>query len=176
MKKRFISILFLLFCPAANAETFSKIKAVTERAAIECYSDIGEYSISQIETAINKARYSDHTFDDYDKFLINQVVSNEENKNKAKKAWLKTQKGKKAVSIAKLYFNNECLINQKNAKEMSLILKPLITDQQNLTTNISNNKKLQKNNNSSWKDDVKEILEIGELVLRTVNLLSGFGF
>ena len=62
MRKKFISILFLLFCPAANAETFSKIKAVTERAAIECYSDIGEYSISQIETAINKARYNDHSF------------------------------------------------------------------------------------------------------------------
>lgn len=119
MRKKFISILFLLFCPAANAETFSKIKAVTERAAIECYSDIGEYSISQIETAINKARYNDHSFNDYDKFLISQIVSAEENKKEAKNKWLKSQKGKKAVLIAKVYFDNECLIDQINAREMA---------------------------------------------------------
>ena len=176
MRKRFISILFLLFCPAANAETFSKIKAVTERAAIECYSDIGEYSISQIETAINKARYNDHSFDDYDKFLISQIVSAEENKKEAKNKWLKSQKGKKAVLIAKVYFDNECLIDQINAREMAKTLDPLINDQQTLINTKISNEKDKKPNKPRWEDQAKEIIETGEWILRGLNLLRGLYF
>ena len=36
--------------------------------------------------------------------------------NKAQDNWLKTYEGRKAVSIAKLYFDEECLIDETNVR------------------------------------------------------------
>ena len=61
---------------------------------------IGE---TKIETAINKSRYKNHSFGDYDKFIMTQIMTKENlGNNNSKDNWLKTSEGRKAVSIAKL--------------------------------------------------------------------------
>ena len=94
---------------------FQYYEKITEKAITECFYDSGEFTTLEIETAINKSRYKNHSFGDYDKFIMTQIMTKENlGNNNSQDNWLKTSEGRKAVSIAKLYFDDECLIDEAN--------------------------------------------------------------
>ena len=78
--------------------------------------------------------------------------------------------------IAKVYFDNECLIDQINAREMAKTLDPLINDQQTLINTKISNEKDKNPSKPRWEDQAKEIIETGEWILRGLNLLRGLYF
>ena len=71
MKKLKFTLFLLIFCPSVNAESFTRLDAIAEKAITECFYDSGEFTILEIETAINKSRDKNHSFGDYDKFIMN---------------------------------------------------------------------------------------------------------
>ena len=93
-------------------------------------------------------------------------------KRKAKNKWLKTQKGKKAVSIAKLYFDDECLIDEANVKSMLTVLRPFVDKPKKISSSSSSY-----NSSSNEKTNVESCnldcwLSRGEKIARYINVFN----
>ena len=173
MKKLTFTLLLLFFCPSVNAESFPRLDAITEKAITECFYDSGEFTILEIETAINKSRSKSHSFGDYDKFIMNQIMTKEnQGNNNSQDNWLKTSEGRKAVSIAKLYFDDECLIDEANVKNMLTVLRPFVDKPQKINSSASSYDNSSNNDTNIDSCDVDCWLGIGEKVVRYINIFN----
>ena len=173
MKKYAFTLLLLFFCPSVNAESFSRLDSIAEKAISECFYESGEFTILEIETAINNARYKNHSFGDYDKFIMNQIMTREDLvNNTAEDNWLKTYEGRKAVSIAKLYFDDECLIDESNLRSMLTVLRPFVDKPKQLS---SSSNSYGSSSNEETKIDSCNLdcwLGRGEKIVRYINLFN----
>ena len=173
MKKLTFTLLLLFFCPSVNAESFPRLDAITEKAITECFYDSGEFTILEIETAINKSRYKNHSFGDYDKFIMNQIMTKENlGNNNSQDNWLKTSEGRKAVSIAKLYFDDECLIDEANVRSMLTVLRPFVDKPKKISSSS-----ISYSNSSNEKTNIESCnldcwLSRGEKIARYINVFN----
>ena len=173
MKKLIFTLLPLFFCPSVNAESFTLLDAITEKAITECFYDSGEFTILEIETAVNKSRYKNHSFGDYDKFIMTHIMTKENlGNNNSQDNWLKTSEGKKAVAIAKLYFDDECLIDEANVKSMLTVLSPFVDKPKKISSSSSsyNSSSNEKTNIESCNLDCW--LSRGEKIARYINVFN----
>ena len=173
MRKFTSTFLLLFFCPLVNAESFSRLDAIAEKAISECFYDSGEFTILEIETAINKSRDNNHSFSDYDKFIMNQIMTKDDLvNNNAQANWLKTNEGKRAVSIAKLYFDDECLIDEANVKNMLTVLRPFVDKPKKINSSAISHDNSSNNDTNIDSCDVDCWLGIGEKVVRYINIFN----
>ena len=173
MKKITFTLLLLLFYPAVNAESFPRLDAISEKAISECFYDSGEFTILEIENAINKSRYKNHSFGDYDKFIMNQIMTKENLvNNKPHDNWLKTSEGRKAVSIAKLYFDEECLIDETNVRRMLTVLRPFVDKPKKLSSSNSSYESSSNEKTNIESCDIDCWLSRGEKIARYINVFN----
>ena len=177
MRKFTSTFLLLFFCPLVNAESFSRLDAIAEKAISECFYDSGEFTILEIETAINKSRDNNHSFGDYDKFIMNQIMTKDDLvNNNAQANWIKTNEGKKAVSIAKLYFDDECLIDEANVRRMLTVLRPFVDKPKKISSSGSSY-----SSSSNEKTNIESCildcwLSRGEKIARYINVFNTISY
>ena len=173
MKKLTFTLLLLFFCPSVNAESFPRLDAITEKAITECFYDSGEFTILEIETAINKSRSKNHSFGDYDKFIMTQIMTKENlGNNNSQDNWLKTSEGRKAVSIAKLYFDDECLIDEANVKSMLTVLRPFVDKPKKISSSSSSYNSSSNENTNIESCNLDCWLSRGEKIARYLNVFN----
>ena len=173
MRKFTSTFLLLFFCPLVNAESFSRLDAIAEKAISECFYDSGEFTILEIETAISKTRDNNHSFGDYDKFIMNQIMTKDDLvNNNAQANWIKTNEGKKAVSIAKLYFDNECLIDEANVRGMLTVLRPFVDKPKKISSSSSSYSSSSNEKTNIESCNLDCWLSRGEKIARYINVFN----
>ena len=173
MKKLTFTLFLLIFCPSVNAESFTRLDAIAEKAITECFYDSGEFTILEIETAVNKSRYKNHSFGDYDKFIMTHIMTKENlGNNNSQDNWLKTSEGRKAVSIAKLYFDDECLINEGNVKNMLTVLRPFVDKPKKISSSSSSYNSSSNENTNIESCNLDCWLSRGEKIARYLNVFN----
>ena len=148
MRKFTSTFLLLFFCPLVNAESFSRLDAIAEKAISECFYDSGEFTILEIETAINKSRDNNHSFGDYDKFIMNQIMTKDD------------------------LVNNNAQAHWINVKNMLTVLRPFVDKPQKINSSASSYDNSSNNDTNIDSCDVDCWLGIGEKVVRYINIFN----